>query len=275
MDINACISSGILESYVLGNVSAQEQQEVECMAKIYPEIKNELLQLQDTMEQYAMANAVAPPASVKKKIMAAIDQVEQEKPVSDKVLPMEKNEQQGKLIPMGWKIAVAATVLLTIGFATLWFNAKNSSERYKSQMAEMKNKQDTMLQERSSIAQQIQQEEKINFLLVHSATREINLQGTKKSPAAAVRVYWNTTTEDVLLKVDDLPALPDNKQYQLWAIVSGQPVDMGVFNLAPAQAAVVQMPVKVKDANAFAITMEQKGGSPSPTMSAMYVMGKI
>jgi len=35
------------------------------------------------------------------------------------------------------------------------------------------------------------------------------------------------------------------------------------------------MPVSIADADAFAITLEKKGGSPTPTLNQLYVMGKI
>jgi anti-sigma-K factor RskA len=31
----------------------------------------------------------------------------------------------------------------------------------------------------------------------------------------------------------------------------------------------------VQNAQAFAVTLEQRGGSPTPTMEAMYAMGKL
>jgi hypothetical protein len=53
MNIQAYIESGILEEYVLGTVSPQEKQEVECMASIYPEIQQELQILETALEKYA------------------------------------------------------------------------------------------------------------------------------------------------------------------------------------------------------------------------------
>ena len=55
MDIKEYISSGILESYVLGNASEQERREVECISSIYPEIRQELDALSRSLEKYAEA----------------------------------------------------------------------------------------------------------------------------------------------------------------------------------------------------------------------------
>jgi anti-sigma-K factor RskA len=56
-------------------------------------------------------------------------------------------------------------------------------------------------------------------------------------------------------------------------MVDGKPVDAGMLDMDKGQ-----MVVKMKNtpvAQAFAITLEKKGGSPTPDMNAMYVMGTI
>jgi anti-sigma-K factor RskA len=69
-----------------------------------------------------------------------------------------------------------------------------------------------------------------------------------------------------------LPVPPADKQYQLWALKNGKPIDAGVFEM---DTEMHMMPVTIADADAFAITLEKKGGSPAPTLSQLYVMGKI
>ena len=53
------------------------------------------------------------------------------------------------------------------------------------------------------------------------------------SPATSniATVYWDTKSKDVYLIVNNLPEPPSDRQYQLWAIVDGQPVDAGVFDV--------------------------------------------
>ena len=43
-------------------------------------------------------------------------------------------------------------------------------------------------------------------------------------------VFWNTRTHQVAVQVQSLPPLPADKQYQLWSMVDGKPVDAGVFD---------------------------------------------
>ena len=60
MDLQAYISSGILEAYVLGDISAEQAAEVERMAQSHPEVKAELEAIEIALESYAMENAVNP-----------------------------------------------------------------------------------------------------------------------------------------------------------------------------------------------------------------------
>jgi anti-sigma-K factor RskA len=75
-----------------------------------------------------------------------------------------------------------------------------------------------------------------------------------------------------MLNVDKLPMPPSDKQYQLWALKDGKPYDAGVFDMTGDMH---MMPVKIGEADAFAVTLEKKGGSPTPTLTQLYMMGKI
>ena len=79
-----------------------------------------------------------------------------------------------------------------------------------------------------------------------------------------------------MLNVDNLPMPPSDKQYQLWALKDGKPIDAGVFDMKPGtDGDMHMMPVTIAEADAFAVTLEKKGGSPTPTLTQLYVMGKI
>jgi len=89
----------------------------------------------------------------------------------------------------------------------------------------------------------------------------------KNSPQAMAVAVWDPAKQEGVLKIEKLPALAANQDYQLW-IVDPQypnPVDGGVFTVEPASgAARVQFKSKqpVAAVNAFAVTLERKGGVP-------------
>jgi anti-sigma-K factor RskA len=78
------------------------------------------------------------------------------------------------------------------------------------------------------------------------------------------------------LNISEIPTPPEDKQYQLWAIVNGKPVDAGIFDLAAnTNTAVLQKMKPIADAQAFAITLEKKGGTHVPTLNAMFLLGNV
>ena len=93
------------------------------------------------------------------------------------------------------------------------------------------------------------------------------------SPSSLATVYWDSRSRDVYLMINNLPLPAGDKQYQLWALVDGKPVDAGVFDVKDALSLVKMK--NIPKAQGFAITLEKRGGSPAPTLDAMYVMGKV
>jgi anti-sigma-K factor RskA len=72
--------------------------------------------------------------------------------------------------------------------------------------------------------------------------------------------------------VNNLPQPASDKQYQLWALLNGQPIDLGMIEVK--QERLLYRMKNVQNAQAFAITLEPKGGSPAPT-STPIVLSKL
>jgi anti-sigma-K factor RskA len=68
-----------------------------------------------------------------------------------------------------------------------------------------------------------------------------------------------------------MPQAASGKQFQLWAIVDNKPVDAGVIDACTGLCKMKNIP----RASAFAITLEKKGGSATPSLDQMYVLGKV
>ena len=87
------------------------------------------------------------------------------------------------------------------------------------------------------------------------------------SPQAFAVAVWNPTTQQGVLRVEKLPALASDKDYQLWVIDPAYPipVDGGVFTVDPAtgHARINFHPnQRVNNAAKFAVSLERKGGVP-------------
>ena len=108
------------------------------------------------------------------------------------------------------------------------------------------------------------------------SVKVIKLMGMPKTPSARLTVAWSPAKRKVMIDMGDMKLAPtdDAHQYQLWAIVAGKPVSLGVFDTSRDTAGMKEM-TPVADAAVFAVTVEPRGGSINPTMDAMVVAAKI
>lgn len=283
MNIQEYINSGIIEQYVLGDVSVQERQEVECMSHIYPEIQQELYSQQEVIEKLAMSFQVAPPADLKAKILGRIkeqnllnettapiveenpdpidDEVKVVETLKDNVIRMSDAPPKSNWI----KYLAAASLVFCIALAGLIF--KNNSE-YKEELNKLSVSNSGLEDQMHNMTQKM-------TIMQDPSFQKIAMPGIKeKSPESVATVYWNKKESVVYLNPNSLPKPQDGKQFQLWAIKDGVPMDMGMLPNDFDSNSFVKM-TNIDNAQAFAITMEKEGGVPSPTMSEMYVMAAL
>lgn len=283
MDIKEYIASGIIESYVLGYSSDQERREVECMSKIYPELMEEITSVRSSLEKYADSIAITPPSELKNSILSKIKFVQQEQLNTTNEQPTSANNEsraEGKIIqmvPKSMKIGMAASVALVIGLGTLFLIQRNSTAELNNQLAEIeKDKQQTEEKFSSEIkilTASLDQNKSFQAFILDESTSKIDLAGTEVSPESKVRAYFNSTDSKVIVVADNLPLAASGKQYQLWAIADGVPVDLGVLDKDNTVSN--ERVVKASNIQAFAITLEKEGGNPTPTLDQLYVIGNV
>lgn len=83
MNIEDYIASGILEEFVLGQLDKEACETVLAMAEQHPEVKREIDAIENTLEFFARAHAVAPPQDLEERIFNAIQQEEVPPPLSE------------------------------------------------------------------------------------------------------------------------------------------------------------------------------------------------
>ncbi|MBT2557810.1 anti-sigma factor [Hymenobacter sp. ISL-91] len=305
MDIQQYIESGILEEYALGVLSADERAEVERVAQQEPAVARELVAITNALDSYAAAHAVAPPAAMRERVLQAWENSLREtgpavapaapvmatealtprmaiapaEPVTATAVPTQGDEGGAVVRQMPaaasagrtrWLVAASIALLLISGLGNyLLYNrlrqTESSLELAQAEQSRYAATQQAALNERD---QQL-------AILRNQAFRSVELKGTPKAPEALARVYYNTTTKAVYVDVRNLPELPEGKQYQLWALDNGQPVDAGMLATATATGDSIQQMKNIASAQAFAMTVEDIGGKPAPTMSTLTVIGNI
>jgi anti-sigma-K factor RskA len=246
VNIREYISSGIVESYVLGLAAAEERVEFEQLCSQYPELMEARTAFEKALEKQAMENAIEPPAFIKQRVL---DQIRDD-----------HEKQPATVRNLSWlKYAAAASVLLLLG--SLWMNI-SLYQKNKSLKKEYAGSQVKMMDMKKDME-----------VIQSPNIKMASMKGMPVSPNSFATVYWDTSSHDVYLVANNLPVPASDKQYQLWAIFNGKPVDLGVFDVKKEKLLIQAK--NAQGAEAFAITLEKKGGSPDGPKGDMYVMGKL
>ncbi|GAA5087467.1 hypothetical protein GCM10023210_10330 [Chryseobacterium ginsengisoli] len=269
MNTKEYISSGIIESYILGLASSEEAGILECVMKNNAEVKAAFEEAQKTLEDLATVQAVTPPNDLKSKIWSKIQQeqsIEEVQPVVSTDIPAAKAQEEIKIQGnSNWKVfAIAASVLFLVSVAgnLFWMNDQAKTKDEIAKMQTEKQSQDLAMQKMNR---------KMD-MFSNPDMKMVMLKGVEKHTDSKAMVFWDKKTKEVYLNAETLPKAPEGMQYQLWAIADGKPVNAGMYTEEKdSKIALANIP----NAQAFAITLEKQGGSPVPTMENMYVMGEI
>lgn len=268
MNIEEYISSGILESYVLGTATPEEKTEVEKYAITYPEIKAELEEIEKAMNEYAAEHSVTPPSYLKNKILASIAEAGDSSATKETIVRNIRQVPRPSASSFSyWSVAATFLFLVSAGFA-IYFGTR--ATKLENDMENLSTLNNHLWDSIKSISSNYQQMENDMAILKDPMYKIVELKGLKPAPDAKAMVCWCPTDKKVYIEVDRLPAAPNGMQYQLWAIVDGKPVSEGM--LGPGAG--LHRMLDVENAQAFAVTLEKQGGSPTPK-GDMYVLGSI
>ncbi len=256
------ISSGLLELYALGVSSPEETQIVEENLIQFPELKQDLEDIEFSLEKFAYTNAIQPPSSVKEKLLKT-------------VFPVKEVNQNARVIPIGKKASFpqfykwisAALFILLIGSVIISYNYYHKYQDAKGELQIASEKMEQQQKSNLTMSQDMD-------IVTNKFAQPVVLKGTEKAPDAVAKIFWMKNTGDVYINPTNLPQAPGGKQYQLWAIVDGKPVDGGMIITGTSRFHIQKMKSFGK-AEAFAVTLEKEGGSATPTMSEMVVIAKM
>ena len=254
MNVQEYISSGIVESYVLGLASDEERREFERMCAQYPEVLKARADFELALENQAMENAIAPPAGLKNKIT---DQVNG----SGKVISMQTAPARNNWL----KYAVAACLILLAG--SLYYNIS------------LYNKNKTLQNNYNNTITKLNDiENDMRVITGNANIKMATMKGQAVSPASYATVYWDTTSKDAYLLINNLPSPASDMQYQLWALLDGKPVDLGMIDseFFVKQDRLLIKAKNVQNAQAFAISLEKKDRNNTSTPEGqIYVAGGL
>jgi anti-sigma-K factor RskA len=296
-DYQEYIESGRLEQYALGELDPAGQAEVEGWAARHPQVRHELDELLAGLGVYAEAHTLAPPAGMRDRVLGRVLAeigADASAPVAATASPVAAPVQAAPTMRVsasnprpaetytptpatssrsGWAIAASVALLLSLGANALLYSRwqQASTDLVAAQNSQARFAQTSQVMERRLSSTQ----EQLHVLRSPQEYKMVALAGTPAHTGAHARVLYNGASHRVYLDVQQLPALPAGKQYQLWALDKGKPVDAGVLAATTAAGDSLQQMKDIASAQAFAMTVEPTGGSAGPTLTTMTVIGNI
>ena len=271
MDTQKYIESGILELYVFGKLSSAEETEVLQRAAQDLAVREELTRIETAFEQYAIAYGIAPPPGTLTGILRQTDfgtggTSGVTTPGAAPVPPANSGSW--------WSYLFAALALAAVAGAYLFVDKTTDLENTLSEKTEQFAALQKDCDEVKAANAKLE-----NTLEVYRGTSyrniKMNTTGKYANTSAVASVFYNPNDRTAYLDPLSLPKPPTGKQYQLWAIVNGAPVDMGVFDTEINTDTLLQEVPYIAEAQAFAVTIEDAGGVESPTLEEMIVVGNV
>ncbi|WP_306352705.1 anti-sigma factor [Flavobacterium sp. '19STA2R22 D10 B1'] len=261
METNEYIESGILELYVYGKLTDAENKEIALMAEKNPEIKQEIESIERAMMNLSYSFSPHISAENYNRIKAQL---------------LEKNTKVIDLQPktnwsqyLGW----AAAIILLLGVGYQYYQLNTATNQITTIESEKVHLQENVV----ALETKNQQKESILGIIRDKNNSVIQLEGQQVAPDAFAKVYWNKSTQVAYVDASQLPEPPAGKVYQVWALKLNPltPTSVGLLNNFTADNGRMFTVDKVTSAEAFGITLEPEGGSPTPTLEQLYTLGKV
>ncbi|WP_313790803.1 anti-sigma factor [Flagellimonas sediminis] len=262
MEVDKYIASGILELYVAGALTPEQNLEVQHYALQYPEIQKEIEAIELAILKLA--------ASVSPKM--AEDGFEQIRAELDDVIQFTPSESKRKA-PWGNYLGWAASVVLAIGLFWLYTENRALKSEIEITSQEKLKLEETLVSTRDAI---VRKEALLEQLRDQQVT-VIALGGQAVSPSSFAKAYWNKEENKVIIDAQGLPEPPAGFTYQVWSLKLDPltPTSIGLLDDFSIESDRLFVLENANDSEAFGITLEPEGGSASPTLEQLYTLGAV
>ena len=229
-------------AYALDALDARERVAFEAHYPGCEVCRADVLDFRSTLVVVAEAEAVAPPAELRRRVLDEVARTRQLSPhLSSSVIDLADRRRRRRRTTATLLAAAAAVGLFAAGAL---LNGGSDSPAYATELANV---------------------------LAHSDARFEALGGDGEG---RVRVAWSGDAERAVLLADDLPEAPDGLAYELWLIDESGPLPMHMLDRADGGEIrdAIAMDGDVDRAPmAWGITLEPEAGSTSPTGDILFI----
>jgi anti-sigma-K factor RskA len=249
VNIEEYISSGVLELYVLDQLSPEERQEVDRMIELHTEVKQEVFEINKAFGKYAQLSSVSAPLGAKADILNQL---------KDSVKPDTNLGNDTNQLPKSsnWNLLTSLFLISSLGLLAFHLFKQNNWNQEKLNFKQELLKCDSL-----------QKKEREGYAMIQDLRNEniaiAKISSTPKFATTSIHLHTSKKDKFNYLQLNNLPNLAAGQAYQLWALKDGQaPMPLTVFN---DQEAFVKVDF-VDDTKTYAITIEKAEGATAPTM---------
>jgi anti-sigma-K factor RskA len=202
----------------------------------------EVAELSATAARLGAIAAAAPPAGLRARVLAEIEQTRQA--VAGQIRPGRSTVDRWRR----WPVAAAAAAVLAVGASAATWVASDLRVR----------------DERARAQALADQQAQINAVF---AAGDVQLRTATVAGGGRVTVATSRSRDAGVVVMSDLPILPAGKAYQLWLLAPNTATSAGVLTVGQHSGVTVVRGTGA--AQSVAVTVEPAGGSPQPTSAPL------
>ncbi len=258
MDRKMIIEDGLLERYLLGELPENLCDELEQILQNDPSLKEMYSQMEADFERLAMDNAITPPSEVKTSLKEKLDLMGKSEEQED---PKIRRMVTPRNYSRSFLVAASLAALLAVSSFWLYSRWQLAEESLKLVQEQTNSLQDRVVTLEKNVEESENSFRKIN----NPNVTPLLLEGNEISPQSRAIAFVNHAEKEVILNPQGLSPLDQDHDYQMWADVDGEMINMGVI---PKDNQLVALKY-IDDAASINITIEPLGGSEHPTVERL------
>ena len=268
MNSKELIASGELELYVAGLLSEERNAELAQLIKENKDIKQEV----EAIERVVMRLAKEATISDKQDFSEVLKKIVVQRVEASQKTIIDSEQTDHKVKPL-WKnplIGWAAAATFLIFFLYQYQNTSEVSAILNTNIAQ----KEKLEQQIEAQIQNVTLKEDLLKTVASINTKKIDLDGQAVSPTSSVSVFWNEEKNKIIIDASQLPEAPEAMVYQVWSLKLDPltPTSLGLLENYNSENTLFSFDNSNRS-EAFGITLEPAGGSETPTLEQLYVLG--
>jgi anti-sigma-K factor RskA len=253
MDIQQYITSGIIETYVMGLCTPEEEKELQQLRLQHPALDAAIFAFEKLLEKNMLLQSSLPDEATDMRILKTLNSLSSQQAV----IPAPTSTTF--IIHRNWSkvLAIAASVLFLISCGLNYY-------------LYLQTKKQLPIPANTTVSLPARDYEVLN----NPAITPVAMYGVGSHSICRCTMFWDKKTGKMYIMIHHLPKSSTSKDYQLWASVNGKPVNVGLLQ-DDIRGRFIELPNVPANAIAFSVTLEKAGGAAIPTVEETYLEGKI